>query len=500
MENKFENADIVSITDLDRDDIMKLCEIAKGLKESEKGNERYLNTISLDKRVLGSLFYEPSTRTKLRFETAIEEFGGKIRGFSGTEGTSIMKKESIRDTIAMMEANHCDILVMRHPIDGSVQWAADVAQIPVINGGDGMNEHPTQALLDVFTLYMNNNYSLNNLNIGLGGDLAHGRTITSLTLALSNFENVKIRWSAEDEFGIQDDLIKKLQTKGIEVIRKPTVEEVIQQSDAYYMTRFQLERMKNISPQKIQELMEIYRIDLKKIAGSKIQIMHPLPINSELSEITRQVVHSKNFKAYVQAENGIFMTKAILYLILNHKGYITFNEHLPQSLEFGNNRLKRDIKQLDKGNLDVKKIENGSVIDHLETGASKDLVDILKLNEKYSISCTSEKHNKSYLKTELTEFEERQLKKISMRSPEPTINIIKNGKVIEKYVYLLCGNENCITTVIEEGVPSNFYNDNGTIICRNCRKPYIIRSRKISEEEKRRYINGLPTKVDRILC
>ena len=177
--NKFENLDIISITDLDKSDILKLCETAKMFWNNEKNHQRNDFSQELKNNVLFYLFYESSTRTISRFDSAMDQLGGNVRGFSGTEGTAVMKKECIRDTIAMMGANHLNVLVMRHPKDGSVQWAADVAQIPVINGGDGMNEHPTQALLDLFTLYMNNNYSLDNLKICLGGDLAHGRTITS---------------------------------------------------------------------------------------------------------------------------------------------------------------------------------------------------------------------------------------------------------------------------------------------------------------------------------
>ena len=153
----FKNRDIISITDFTREEILYLCKQAQWMHDLEKKGERYSLASKFNHRALASMFYEPSTRTRTSFNTAIRELGGKRDGFVGTEGTSVMKKETIRDTIKMMEANHFDVIAMRHPLDGSLQWAADVADIPVINGGDGKNEHPTQALLDMFTLYRYNN-------------------------------------------------------------------------------------------------------------------------------------------------------------------------------------------------------------------------------------------------------------------------------------------------------------------------------------------------------
>ena len=154
MGSNFKKKDIISITDFTREEIIYLCKKAKQMYDLEKNNKRHKLNKALKTRALSSMFYEPSTRTKMSFNTAMRELGGQCDGFAGTEGTSVMKKETIRDTIVMMEANHFDVIVMRHPLDGSLQWAADVAQIPVINGGDGKNEHPTQSLLDIFSLYI----------------------------------------------------------------------------------------------------------------------------------------------------------------------------------------------------------------------------------------------------------------------------------------------------------------------------------------------------------
>ncbi len=552
MVKDFKNLDIVSITDFDAEDILHLCNKARQFFILEHGFENqfhkkngisYRNALNhvMQGKKLASLFYEDSTRTSFRCDTAMKELGGYTKGFSGTEGTSVMKSESIRDTIVMMLANHFNMIVIRNGLDGAAQYASDVSPLSVINGGDGTNEHPTQALLDLFTLYMKNGFSLNNLEIGLGGDLAHGRTIRSLSLALSNFENITIRWAAEDFLGMPQDLVSKLRERNVKVIREEKVEYVIEKSFAYYMTRPQFERMKKLTINKIismlgnymtelgktvknfseqmpkiqtflnkledlagkdprqqaTKLLERYVIDSEKINDSDTLLLHPLPVNSKVAEIDHLVFFSPNFIAYEQAENGIFMTKAILYEIQKNQGHIEFNPKLPEALKKGNNRIIRDLKPLDKQNLDVKIIKEGSCIDHLKVDAAKDLVDILNLKGEFYIACNSKNHQKSYFKSELTELTERQLKQIALISPEPTINIIVNGEVIEKYVYTLCENDNCITRAVNEDVKPLFYYDEGKE-CRYCRKPYRRKNPKITEKEKQGHFNDLPTKVEKI--
>jgi aspartate carbamoyltransferase catalytic subunit len=200
----FRNRDIISITDFSRDEILYLCEAGKRMYELDKCGKRNSLRDALKYRTLAYMFYEPSTRTRTSFNTAMRELGGRYDGFSSTEGTSVMKNETIRDTVAMMGANHFDVIAMRHPLDGSLQWAADVANIPVINGGDGKNEHPTQAMLDVLTLFVLKQGHLDGLKIGFGGDLSHGRTVRSLSLALSHFDDVTIHWAAEDFLGLPE--------------------------------------------------------------------------------------------------------------------------------------------------------------------------------------------------------------------------------------------------------------------------------------------------------
>ena len=497
---EFKNRDIISITDFNRDEILYLCKQAKVMYDLEKNNRRYDLVDKLKHKALFSMFYEPSTRTRTSFNTAMRELGGKNDGFSGTEGTSVMKKETIRDTIMMGCANHFDVIVMRHKLDGSVQWAADVSNVPVINGGDGKNEHPTQALLDLFTLYILNNEKLDDISIGFGGDLSHGRTIRSLGLALSNFNNITIRWAAEDFLGMPKDLAELLKSKGVVVVRERDVKDVVSKVQFYYMTRPQLERMKNISQEEIMKMMEKYRINIEKVENFNVKLMHPLPVNSNVAEIDFKVYFDKCQAFFQQAENGIFLRKSLLYELLKEDHHEKFNAKLSLILEKGNNKLKREIKEKVKERKFIDKISNGTVIDHLKLGTEQSIVKEMDLiNRGYSsIPANLPKAEKSFIKTDLQKLHERELKKIAIISPEPTINYIKNGKVVDKFVYLLCENLNCVTKVVNEDVPPKFYNDNGVIRCRYCRKPYLITNPKISDKEKEEFITSLPRTIEPI--
>ena len=500
MQPDFRNRDIVSITDFSRDEILHLCSVGKMMHTLEKTGKRDTLRSALSTRTLSSMFYEPSTRTRTSFHTAMRELGGQCDGFSGSEGTSVMKKESIRDTVMMMCANHFDAIVMRHPFDGSLQWAADVSNIPVINGGDGKNEHPTQALLDTLTLYMLNGERLDGLNVGFGGDLSHGRTVRSLSLALSHFENITLRWAAEDFLGMPEDLTALVEQRGVKVIRDDSVSDVLRNVQFYYMTRPQLERMGTENRGHVEEVMRKYRIDLEKIGGFEAKILHPLPVNSEIAEIDYRAYFAPVQVFYKQAEFGVFLRKALIYEMLKHEGYIQYSGVLHPELEHGNNRLPRAIRESKAGGMFIDKIQNGTVLDHLQEGSLKDVDKALDLETRgySSITAVIATKKNPFLKTNMPELSERHLKSVASVSPEPTVNYIKAGRVSEKFVYLLCRNANCIARNVYEDVPPKFYNGGGRIRCRYCRRPYAIVNRKVTEEERRLFIEKLPTEIEAI--
>lgn len=499
----FKNRDIISITDFTRDDILYLCQTGKKMHDLEKSGKRYSLRDALSSRALSSMFYEPSTRTRTSFNTAMRELGGQVDGFSGTEGTSVMKKETIRDTVVMMDANHFDAIVMRHPLDGSLQWAADVAKAPVINGGDGKNEHPTQSLLDMLTVYLFNDEKFDGLEVGFGGDLAHGRTVRSLSLALSHFDDITIRWAAKDFLGMPDDLVQILMSRGVKVVREERVEDVLAKVDFYDMTRPQLERMEGTKEDKQKRVMEVMqeaRITEQRIKGSKAKLMHPLPVNSEIAEIEYAVYFLPNQIFFPQAEDGPFMRKGILYEMLNHDDYVIFDGRLSTELKEGNNRLERIIKEASSEGKFIDDIPNGTVLDHLKEGTEQEISQELDLVFRGydAIPANIARSDKAFIKTNLEGLDERELKKISIRSPEPTVNYIKDGNVADKFVYLLCRNDNCISKAVNEDVPPKFYNDEGTMRCRYCRKPYEIESSKVSAEERQKYMQSLPDMIKKI--
>ena len=501
MESKFKNRDIISITDFSREEILYLCQKAKRMRDYEKSGRRDVLGEELKHKSLAYMFYEPSTRTKASFVTAMRQLGGHCDGFSGIEGTSVMKKETIRDTIVMMEANHFDAIVMRHPLDGSLQWAADVSSIPVINGGDGKNEHPTQSLLDAFTLYCLNDEKLDGINIGFGGDLSHGRTIKSLSLALSHFKDITIRWAAEDFLGMPEDLTKLLESRGVSVIREKSVEEVISKVQFYYMTRPQLERMEKISHKDIMEMMQKYSIDLNKVKSHDVKLMHPLPVNSEIAEINYEVYFDDAQAFFQQAENGIFLRKALIHEMLKDRERVPFTGKLNPLLKEGNNRLQRTpLNNVKKKRQFIDNIAEGIVIDHLQAGTEQAIAAELDLVAKgySSISALLPKAKKSFLKSDLSKLNERELKKIALLSSEATINFIKGGKVVDKFIYLLCRNTNCVTRFINEDVPPKFYRDQKTIRCRYCRKSYEILSKKVSSLERDNFLNSLTKGIEEI--
>jgi len=496
--SSFRDRDIISITDFSRAEILDLCAAGRRMEELEKSGRRNSLRDALKHRTLSYMFYEPSTRTRTSFNTGMRELGGRYDGFSGTEGTSVMKNETVRDTVTMMCANHNDVIVMRHPLDGSLQWAADVANIPVINGGDGKNEHPTQALLDVLAIYSMRDGRLDGLRVGFGGDLSHGRTVRSLSLALAHFDDVTIRWAAEDFLGMPADLSQLLAERGVKVVRDPSVKDVMRQVDFYYMTRPQLERMPGVTQKEILAMMDRYRIDLEKVDGLQVRLLHPLPVNSEIAEIDYRVYFTPAQAFFTQAEHGIFLRKALLHEMLGHDGYLRYDGRLPRELGEGANRLQRRRREERRSGMFIDHIHDGTVIDHLKPGTLRAVSDALDL-ENRGYSCTTatiaEKPN-PFIKTNLRQLSDRDLKRIALLSPEPTIDVVAGGRVAEKFVYLLCANGNCITRTINEDVPPRFYRDGPAARCRYCRRPYTVTSRKVTPEELRGWLASLPSSIE----
>jgi aspartate carbamoyltransferase catalytic subunit len=299
--------DLISITDYSKEDYLQILDLAAYFEKNP-------NQKILEGKVVASLFFEPSTRTRLSFETAISRLGGRIIGFSDAGSSSVTKGETLHDTIRMV-SNYADLIVMRHPLEGSSRYAAEVADVPVINAGDGANQHPTQTLLDMYSI-LKTQGTLDNINICMIGDLKYGRTVHSLLMAMSDFSNPVFNFIAPEELAMPEEYKLFLKEKGIRYYEHTEINENINYADIVYMTRVQKERF--MDPIEYEKVKNVYilRNHMLKNTKPNMRILHPLP---RVNEIHTDV--DSNEKAYYfdQARNGVFTRQAIISHILNLK-------------------------------------------------------------------------------------------------------------------------------------------------------------------------------------
>ena len=263
-------------------------------------------------KILATLFFEPSTRTRLSFEAAMNKLGGIAIGFAEPKVAAIKKGENLADTIRVVE-NYADVLVLRHPLEGAARLAAEFADVPVINAGSGAEEHPTQALLDLYTI-LKEKGTIDELNITLMGDLRYGRTVHSLAYALSLY-NVKLFLVSPELLRMRREVTDSIKQK-INVFEYSTIEEVLPQTDVLYVTRIQEERFPD--PAEYAKVSGTYKIDIPTLRESKqnMIIMHPLP---RVDEIDHEVDNTSHARYFQQVWNGIVTRTAILALILGAK-------------------------------------------------------------------------------------------------------------------------------------------------------------------------------------
>lgn len=298
----FMDRDIISIRDFSKDDLLYILQVSKKMESNNKK--------LLEGKIMASLFFEPSTRTRLSFASAMKQLGGSVIGFSQAGVTSVKKGETLWDTIKMVE-QYADVIVIRHPLEGSARLAAEASSIPVINAGDGPNQHPTQTLLDLYTIQKSKG-RLNKLNIGFVGDLKYGRTVHSLTIAISHFQPI-IFFIAPEALQMPLEYLEELKEKNIEYVLEQDLMKVISELDILYMTRIQQERFPD--PLEYQRLKSCYQIDKSILNYSKedLKIMHPLP---RVDEINPNLDETPNAIYFEQAGNGIHVRKALLALVL----------------------------------------------------------------------------------------------------------------------------------------------------------------------------------------
>ncbi|MCL3781215.1 aspartate carbamoyltransferase [Prolixibacteraceae bacterium JC049] len=291
---------LISITDYSKEDYMRIMELAADFEANPNQN-------LLDGKVVASMFFEPSTRTRLSFETAISRLGGRIIGFTDSSSSSVTKGETLHDTIKMV-SGYADMIVMRHPLEGSARYASEVSDVPVINAGDGANQHPTQTLLDLYSIYKTQG-TLDNQNIFMVGDLKYGRTVHSLLMAMSQFENPIFNFIAPKELEMPKEYKQYLDSKGIKYYEHSEFTDIISEADIVYMTRVQRERFSD--PIEYEKVKNVYILRNSMLENTKenMRILHPLPRVNEI-----HVDVDPNPKAYYfdQALNGMYTREAII--------------------------------------------------------------------------------------------------------------------------------------------------------------------------------------------
>jgi aspartate carbamoyltransferase catalytic subunit len=302
------NKSLISIHDYSKSDYLKILDLAG---EFEKNSGKYSSLLA--GKVIATLFFEPSTRTRLSFESAVQKLGGSIIGFTDAGSSSVSKGETVKDTIKTV-AQYADLIVMRHPVEGSSRWASEVSEVPIVNAGDGANQHPTQCLLDLFTIRQTQK-KLENLTITMVGDLKYGRTVHSLLQAMQYF-NPTFHFVSPPELKMPQEYKMLLKEKNIKYFETQDLTEALNVSDIVYVTRVQRERFSD--PMEYEKVKNSFVLKNEMLENTKsnLKILHPLPRVNEISEDV-----DSNEKAYyfTQALNGVYTRMAIIASILGLK-------------------------------------------------------------------------------------------------------------------------------------------------------------------------------------
>ena len=297
---------LISITDFSKEEYIEVLDIAEGFEQNPK--QRILSD-----KVVATLFFEPSTRTRLSFESAANQLGARIIGFSDPGGTSVQKGESLHDTIVMV-SSYADLIVMRNPKEGSSRYASEVATVPVINAGDGANQHPTQCMLDLYSIRKTQG-TLDNLNIALVGDLKYGRTVHSLVQAMCNF-NATFHIVSPTELKLPSSVKMSIKEAGLKYYQYTDIRSIIPLADIIYMTRVQRERFPD--PLEYERVKDSCILSADMLEGCKpnMRVLHPLP---RVNEITTDVDKTPYAYYFRQAQNGVYVRQALMAAILGAK-------------------------------------------------------------------------------------------------------------------------------------------------------------------------------------
>lgn len=461
----FAGRDLTDIHAFTTDEIKYILDKAAEIKGALKARQVERYRLAAGKDLLAALlFYENSTRTRTSFHIAAMRLGLRTTGFSGTEGTSVKKGESLRHTLDMYEAYDVDTVIMRHPLDGAARFAADHLGVPVFNAGDGKHEHPTQTLLDLFTIREHVG-RLDDLQLGIAGDLKYGRTAHSLVIALAKLGGVALHLFSHEALAMPDSLIALARESGLEITFYENLGEMCSKIDILYQTRIQKERMPDLSEYDKAKAMSVFTLAMLEGTREGFGLMHPLPIDKTAPSITPDVDGHPKALYKRQAGNGVPTRLTELGLALGLLGD-DFRGEVWREPEHTNDFIE-ELEVVEKPvrtNVSIRPIRNnGVVIDHCRPYVEDVLVRVLGVREREDIyraatvrSVRRPESVKGMLMIEDREFTMDELRAIAAVTPGCRVNTIRGARVHRKLVLRLparveglpgmqCPNRGCIT-------------------------------------------------------
>lgn len=471
----FKNRDLTDIHCFTEDELLYILDKAAVIKEAIANRDIGRYRLAEGKDLIAALlFYEASTRTRTSFEIAALRLGLRVTGFAGTEGTSVQKGESLRHTLDMYEAYNCDALIMRHPLDGSARFAAEHLGMPVFNAGDGKHEHPTQTLLDLFTIREHLG-RLHDFDMGIGGDLKYGRTAHSLAIALATFPGVRLHLFSHRDLSLPESFVQKIRSAGMEMRVYDNLAEMAPKVDILYQTRIQKERMPDLSEFERAKAMSEFTLSMLKTTRDRFGLMHPLPIDKTAPSISAAIDGHPKAIYKRQAGNGVPTRFVELALALGLMGEDFAGT--PFAAQQSDDDFIRELKVIVKPqrtDVSIRPIRNnGVVIDHVQPYQEEVLVRLLEVRERRDVyragtvkSINRPGSIKGILMIEDREFSDEEIRTIAAVSPGCRVNIIRGGQVARKVELSLpgrisgipqmtCPNQGCITrSEHRESVPA----------------------------------------------
>jgi len=464
----FLGRDLTDIHKFTKDELIFIMDKAQFIKKAILARDIATYQLASQKDLIAALlFYENSTRTRTSFEIAAMRLGMKTTGFAGVEGTSVKKGESLRHTLDMYDAYNCDTIIMRHPLDGSARFAARHLGIPVFNAGDGKHEHPTQTIIDLFTIREHLG-RIEDFDMGIAGDLKYGRTVHSLVVALAKFEGIRIHLFSPGDLVLPEAFVKMLDEKGVQVKTYESLAEMSPNVDIMYQTRIQTERMPDPLEFEQAKSMSEFTMKMLETTRDSFGLMHPLPIDKAAPSISASIDSHKKAIYKIQAGNGVPTRFVELALALGLLGDDFKGESWKECKEDDNftKELEVVIKPKRK-DFSIRPIrDHGVVIDHLKPYMEEILIRLLRVRENHDIyrggtvktSKTPSQERKGMLMIEGRDFSINELRAIAAVSPGCRVNLIEGGQVSKKLQLTLpakitnipqmsCPNKGCITHI-----------------------------------------------------